>query len=124
MAHATPPSRAPTARRALTFVDGLGTGITVSAVIAVVYMQLHADGFADMYRDLGGRLPLLTRVVLHPAWTFAAPLGIVLLASAALVARQRFRLAMIAIAALALLTVAVTYAGTYQPMWALAGNIK
>lgn len=124
MERATHPSRPGDGVRALGFADGLGAGIAAIAVIALVYFSTHADAFAGMYRDFGGRLPRLTRLVLHPAWTVGVPLVVVLLAGACIAVRPRFRYAMIAIAALALGALAVTYLGAYQPIWALAGNIE
>ncbi len=124
MERATHPSRTREGVRALSFLDGLGAGITAMALLALVYFLLHADSFAGMYRDFGGRLPPLTRLVLHPAWSIAAPLVVALLAGCTLVARTGFRYVMVAIAALALLAVAVSYVGAYQPIWAFAGNIK
>jgi len=87
-------------KRPLSFVDGVGTGIAGMMLIPLLFFARSAESFAGMYRDLGGYelLPITSRVVLHPLWSWIGLASMVSLSTWVLVSRPRFRYAMVAVA--------------------------
>jgi hypothetical protein len=111
--------------RPLSFIDGIGVALTAVALLPLLAMLLRGAAFVAMYQDLGDvQLPLLTRIVLHPAWRIGVPCVVIALALAVLVRRPSYRYAMLAVAALAVLAAVASCVGTYLPVYELAGNIR
>lgn len=110
-------------RRRLGFVDGIGVTLGALALLFLAWMAIRGDGLARMYAELGGELPLLAKVVLHPAWRF----GIVAVVLGALVVsalRATHRFAVLAAGIAGIAAAVLSYVGAYSPIWALAGNIS
>jgi uncharacterized BrkB/YihY/UPF0761 family membrane protein len=108
---------------ALDYVAAIVAGL---AAFALAVFPFIAASFARIFRDIGGELPLFTRIVLVPWQPLLA------LASAALIVfglrakkpvSQR-RLALAGAFAVAFFTFAANVIGLYLPIFALAGNIK
>jgi len=118
----TPP-RSP---RPLGFVDGIGVGIAAMAALPLLKIASDGGAFAGMYREMAPEtgLPVLTRIVLHPAWRIGLPLALAAIFVAALVRRPRYGYAIFALGIFAALVVVVSYVGLYEPIMRLAGNIK
>jgi uncharacterized BrkB/YihY/UPF0761 family membrane protein len=110
----------------LTAVDMVAAVVAALAAIALAVFPFIAASFARVFRDLGGELPLFTRIVLVP-WQ-----PVLALASAGLIVfglrsrrplRQR-RVALASAFALAFFGFAANVIGLYLPIFALAGSIK
>lgn len=109
-------------RRPLGYLDGLGAAIAAIALIVLGAIALQT-GRRQMYEDMQVPLPLLTRVVMHPAFALGAPLVILALLIAAHV-RRGHAYAMLGVATIAVALAVITFVGLYQPIWALAGSIQ
>lgn len=115
-----------TPRRPLTFLDGVGVGLGAVTLLPLLSYMLQASELLKMYGDIGDvlHLPVLTRLVLHPAWRFGMPAVVIAAAIAVLVIRPRFRYATILTALLGVLGTGLSYVGSYLPIYALAGSIQ
>lgn len=111
-------------KRPLTFVDGIGVGIGALILLPLCYFAVRHGDYDAMYRDLqASRLPALTRLVLHPAFAYGAPL--VLGGGLGLALWQRpNRWLIFAIGAAALVVTILAFYGAYLPIGQLAGNIR
>lgn len=114
-----------TARRPLSFVDGIGVGVGGLVLLPLLYFVVARGDFGQLYSQLGpgATLPVLTRIVLSPAWAYGVPSLLVVGFGLALWRRPN-RWAVFALAGAALVASVITYVGTYQPIWQLAGNIQ
>ena len=117
--------RAPSPRP-LTFADGVGLGLGVLAALPLVYFAITAGAWKTMYRDMVDRaaLPMLTRVVLHPAWPIVVPGVVFSLWALVLVRRPALRYAMVWIAVLTIAADVISYWGVYMPIFQIAGNVQ
>jgi hypothetical protein len=112
-------------QRPLSFVDGVGVGLGAVSLLPLLAYILSSSDLARMYPDIGDlHLPLLTRIVLHPAWRIAVPAVVIGASIAVLVLRPRFRYATIATALLGILATGLSWFGAYLPLWQLAGSIQ
>jgi hypothetical protein len=108
------------------FVHGVFAGfagfvVLVQAALVVAFPDMRA-----LYRDMGAdiRLPLLTRITIHPAWTWGTPLVGAAAVTWLLIARPR-SLSVYGVVAVALAAVALlTYWYPRAPIYELAGNIR
>jgi hypothetical protein len=107
-------------------LDMVSVVVARPATIALAVFPFVAASFARLFQDMGGPIPLFTRIVLVP-WQ-----PLVALASAALVAfgvraprplRQR-RVALACAFAVSFFTFTACVVGLYLPIFALAGSIK
>ena len=110
-------------RRRLGFVDGIGVTLGALALLVLAWMAIRGEVLARMYADFGGELPLLAKVVLHPAWRFGI-LAVVLAALVASALRATHRFAVLATGFAGVAAAVLSYVGAYAPIWALAGNIS
>jgi uncharacterized BrkB/YihY/UPF0761 family membrane protein len=110
----------------LTSLDMVSVVVAGLAAIALAIFPFIAASFARVFKDLGGEIPLFTRMVLVP-WQ-----PVLALASAGAIAfglrarrplRQR-RVALAGAFALAFFSFAGCVIGLYLPIFALAGSIK
>ena len=107
------------------FLHGVFAGFAGFVVLVQLLLAAELADLAGMYRDFGDvALPLATRITLHPAWLWGAPLlGVA--AVAALLAKRPRAIAVYVIVAVALAVAAVaTYYFPRAPLFALAGNIS
>lgn len=112
-----------TPRRSLTYVDGVGAGIATLAIIAAFWLAHATRTLGVTYAVIGDlAVPAITRVVLHPVWTFGVPAA---LAAALVVAHlRRPRHALVGLAVVAVLVDAGWYYAAWAPVFELAGNIR
>jgi len=111
----------------LTALDLVAVVAASVSVLALLAFPLIASSFAAVFRDLGGELPLFTRIVLL-RW----PQPIIGLVAAAAVAfglraERPLRIRRIAIAGaftLAFFTFTASTIGLYLPIFALSGQIR
>jgi hypothetical protein len=96
------------------------------ASVALAVFPFIAASFARVFKDLGGELPLFTRIVLVP-WQPVLALGGAALIVFGLRARtpvRRRRVALASAFALAFFAFTANVVGLYLPIFALAGQIK
>ncbi len=78
-----------------------------------------------LYRDFGGvSVPTLTRLTIHPAWIWGAPLAGLAAVVALLVARPRSLALYVVVAAVVSLVAGASYWYPQAPIYELAGNIS
>ena len=108
-----------------TFKHGVFAGFAGFIVLVQLSFALEYSDFAAMYRDIGNvHLPLLTRVTIHPAWMWGAPLVGVAAVATLLIKRPRSLVPYVAVAVAVLLAAAASYYYPRAPIYALAGNIS
>jgi hypothetical protein len=107
-------------------MHGVFAGFTGVLVLVQVALVLALPDMGAMYRDLNpdARLPLLTRMTLHPAWTYGTPLLGVAAVGWLLVARPRSRVPYAVVAAAMTAIALLTYWYPRAPIFELAGNIQ
>jgi hypothetical protein len=108
------------------FFHGVFAGFTGFVVLAQLVLVAAFPDMQAMYRDLSPdiRLPLLTRITIHPAWTWGTPLLGAAAVAWLVVARPR-SIALYVVVAVAMTGVAVmTYWFPRAPIYELAGNIS
>lgn len=116
-----------TEQRSPTFVQGVLAGFGGALVLALFVLASEYEGYAGMYRDIGGanlHLPALTRLTLSPVWLWGVPtLGA---AGVAYLVIRRPRSAVVYACVAGLLVVAtlMTWYFPRAPIMALAGNIS
>jgi hypothetical protein len=111
-----------TPRRDLSFADGIGVGIGGLMMLPLLFFAITGADFLAMYKSSTMQLPMLTRVVLHPVWSIGVPVALVLGFGCAIYWRPR--LVILGLGLLSIVLAVVTYLGVYQPVYALAGNIR
>lgn len=115
-------------RRQLTIVDWIGVLVVALGVaFLMVFPFAVADRFAAVFRELGGPLPAVSRLVLTPWFSPAVALVPVGLLVAAFTRRPSLGVwrALVAGAfATVLVSTTVCMVGLYAPIVALAGAIK
>jgi hypothetical protein len=109
---------------------GLGvlTGVTASAAAVQLWFARGADDYREMYRDFGGPVPTLTKLVLHPIWVWGLPLlalamvaGVIKLRTTRAALAQRLAV----VTCIAMVGVLVlTYWESTAPIRQLAGAIR
>ncbi|HEX5064427.1 MAG TPA: hypothetical protein VFV99_33860 [Kofleriaceae bacterium] len=107
------------------FWHGVFAGFCGFIMVVQLAIASQLSDVASMYRDFGDvKLPVLTRLTIHPAWTWGTSLlGIG--AVAALVVKRPRSIALYVATAVVLLAVAIaTYWYPRAPIYALAGNIS
>lgn len=107
------------------FWHGVFAGFCAFIVLVQLAFASQLGDMAAMYRDFGNvKLPLLTRITIHPAWLWGSPLLCGAAVAALLVKRPR-SIALYIVAAVVLLAIAiVSYWYPRAPIYALAGNIS
>ncbi|HEY5947258.1 MAG TPA: hypothetical protein VIV40_17260 [Kofleriaceae bacterium] len=108
---------------------GFGHGVFAGFAGFLVLIQLtlasQLPDLGAMYRDFGDvKLPLLTRITIHPAWLWGTPLLGVAAVAALLVKRPRSYAPYIAVSVVLVAIAALTYWYPRAPIYALAGNIS
>jgi len=104
--------------------------VVVSLSGTLVLMdRFVVPAFAAMYKDFGGALPLVTRLVVGHIAPFGGAAAAIALAVTGIFARKRFsaRLALLlglGGIAVGLVTVAFCFYALYAPMFDLAGKVK
>jgi len=110
-------------KRPLSYADGFGTGLGVFGLIAIALLANATPGFAVAYRDMGDmHLPAVTKLVLSTGWRVIVPALLISAIVAAHVWRPRYLLVALAVTTLA--TAGFWYWAAYQPIFAIAGNIR
>ena len=105
----------------------VGLALVAATLAALVVLELRVlPAFVDMYRDFGGRLPGLTRLVVSRAWFLATTVAVLSLGGVALVPRApRARaLGLLLAIFLGVAGILTTLAGAYYPIFERAGNLK
>jgi type II secretory pathway component PulF len=115
-------------RARLAPADYVSLAITGAALAALVLLAaVWLPSMTRMYRDFGGTLPRLTRLVVANFWTpgCALFLGTTAAVAALVPMRQAVRTALlVTVATLAVLAVATVVAGAYLPLFQLAGAVR
>lgn len=107
------------------FWHGVFAGFAGFVVLVQLTFAAELGDLAGMYRDFGSvELPLLTRITIHPAWLWGAPLAGAAAVTALLVKRPRSLALYIAVALAILVAAAASYYYPRAPIYALAGNIS
>ena len=111
-------------KRPLAYADGLGTGIAAIGLLVIAFLASASAGFGDSYRAINPdiALPAMTKLVLSPAWRVIVPTALLGGLVAAHVWRPRYLL--IALAVVTFGVAAFWYWAAYQPIFAMAGNIR
>ena len=111
-------------KRPLGYADGLGTGIAALGFLVIAWLASASAGFGDAYRAVNPdiALPGMTKLVLSSAWRVVVPAVLLGALVAAHVWRPRYVL--IAIAVVTFGVAAFWYWAAYQPIFAMAGNIR
>jgi hypothetical protein len=108
-----------------TFKHGVFAGFAGFIVLVQLSFAIEFSDLGAMYRDFGNvHLPLLTRITIHPAWMWGAPLLGVAGVATLLIKRPRSLVPYVAVATLVLLAAAASYYYPRAPIYALAGNIS
>jgi hypothetical protein len=111
--------------RGPSFLHGVFAGFAGFIVLVQLLLAAELADLAGMYRDFGNApLPLLTRVTLHPAWLWGAPLLGGVAVAALLVKRPRALAAYVTVALVLAVAAVATYYFPRAPLFALAGNIS
>ena len=105
------------------FAQGICVGFASVLVLLHVWLAFELTGMRAMYRDFGGEVPAVTRVVISVGWMWGAPVAGALAVAGLLVRRPRATWPFVVVAALLLLSVAGTWHWSQQPLRELAGNI-
>lgn len=100
----------------------LGMAATCSLLFAFVTYQLRSMG--DIYTELGGTLPWLTRLTIWPGWLIGGPVAAATLVGVLAVRRPTSLTPYVMAAVLVVSAVLLTWYGAQLPMFELAGNIK
>jgi hypothetical protein len=109
-------------RRALTYGDGIATGLAVIAIAAACYLSIASLRLVPMYAEFGDVvLPGVTRLVLHPAWLYGVPVALISALVVLHVRRPRHGIAALAVIATGFDV--FWYWAAWAPVHALAGNI-
>jgi hypothetical protein len=113
---------------AFTVLDWIGVVLTMGQIMGLFFFPTIAVAFADMYADIGGSLPLLTRFVTQPWFTIV--LGVICLSVFSLQwlkffkSRLKRRRAVVVLSfLLASAAMAVCVVGLYLPIFKLASPI-
>ena len=107
------------------FSHGVFAGFAGFIVLVQLSFAIEFSDLGAMYRDFGDvHLPLLTRVTIHPAWMWGAPLVGVAAVATLLWKRPRSLVPYVAVAIVVLLAAAASYYYPRAPIYALAGNIS
>jgi hypothetical protein len=107
------------------FWHGVFTGFAGFLVLVQLAFASQLGDLGGMYRDFGDvKLPLLTRITIHPAWMWGTPLLGVAAVSALLVKRPRSYAIYVAVAVVLTVVAVATYWFPRAPIYALAGNIS
>lgn len=108
------------------FLHGVFAGYAGFVVLAQLVLGAAFPDLRAMYHDMAPdiRLPLLTRITIHPAWLWGAPAVGVALIAGLLVKRPRSLAAYIAVAVVLTVVAFLTWWYPRAPIFALAGNIK
>lgn len=110
-------------KRPLEYTDGLGTGIAVLGLVAIAWLANLSGSLEQMYGQIGNaKLPSLTQLVMSTAWRVVVPAVLVGALVAAHVWRPRY--ALVGVAAATLGVAGFWYWAAYQPIYAIAGNIR
>lgn len=110
----------------LTAVDMVAVVVAGLAALALAVFPFIAASFARIFRDLGGDLPVFTRMVLVP-WQPVLALvsaGLIVFGLRAPRALRARRVAIAAAFAVAFFSFAACVVGLYLPIFAMAGSIK
>jgi hypothetical protein len=106
------------------FAQGIAVGMAISAVIVhIAYVALGVD-WTNLYRDLGGPLPLMTRVTISAPWQLGVPVVGAILIGALVVRRPRSFAPYAAVTAVLLVAAACTYWFPSMPLTMLTNAIK
>jgi hypothetical protein len=107
-------------------MHGVFAGFTGVLVLVQVALVLALPDMRAMYRDLSPdmRMPLLTRITIHPVWTYGTPLLGVAAVAWLLFARPRSRVPYAVVAAAMTAIALLTYWYPRAPIYELAGNIS
>ncbi len=109
--------------RPLTYVDGIGAGLTFLALAVACYLCVVTPRLREMYDGFGEVvLPAISRLVLHPAWGYGVPIAIAGSLITFHLHRPRFALAALAVVAIALDV--FWYLAAQAPIYALAGALE
>lgn len=107
------------------FGHGAFAGFAGFVVLVQLSFALEFNQLAAMYRDFGDvTLPLLTRITIHPAWLWGAPLVGGAAVAGLLVKRPRSLAPYIVVAIAVVIAAAAGYYYPRAPMYELAGNIR
>ena len=107
------------------FLHGVFAGFAGFVVLVQLLLAAELADLAGMYRDFGDvQLPLSTRITLHPAWLWGAPLFGVSAVAGLLVKRPRVLAAYVVVAVVLAGAAVATYYFPRAPLFALAGNIS
>ncbi|HEU4614243.1 MAG TPA: hypothetical protein VFS15_19245 [Kofleriaceae bacterium] len=112
-------------RERVGFSHGVLAGFAGCVVLAHLAYSTTLGDLRGMYRDFGGAaLPLLTRITIHPAWIWGAPLAGLAAVAALLAFRPRSHAFYIVTAVLVLIVAAASYWYPQAPIRELAGSIS
>jgi hypothetical protein len=110
------------------FLDGLATGVVLSAGALLVYLATVVPEYRDMLEAFGGEMPALTRLVVAPGFVGSVATASIALAVLLNATGQRFaRVRPLALAMLAIATVTAVvavYVGMQLPIRTLADPIR
>lgn len=107
------------------FWHGVFAGFAGFIVLVQLTFAAELGDIGAMYRDFGKvELSLLTRITIHPAWMWGAPLVGGAAVAALLVKRPRSLALYIAVTLVILVAAAASYYFPRAPIYALAGNIS
>jgi type II secretory pathway component PulF len=122
------PAPAPTPRARLAPADYVALAVTGAALAALVLLAtLWVPSMTRLFRDFGGALPGLTRLVVSSLWApaWGLLLGGAAAAGALVPLRQSARTAvLVTVATLAVLAAASVVAGVYLPLFQLADAVR
>ena len=107
------------------FWHGVFAGFAGLIVLVQLTFAIEFSDLTAMYAEFGNiELPLLTRITLHPAWMWGAPLAGGALVGLLLWKKPRQLALYIGVAILVLGLAAMSYYYPRAPIYALAGNIS
>ena len=112
-------------RPAAGFWHGVFAGFCGFVVLVQLAFASRLADYASLYREYGDvKLPLGTRITLHPAWMWCTPLVGIAAVALLLIKRPRSYVIYIAVALVVTVLAAATYWVPQAPIYALAGNIS
>lgn len=112
-------------RERVGFWHGVFAGFAGFVVLGHLAYASTLGDLRGMYRDFGAvAVPLLTRITIHPAWIWGAPLAGLAAVGALLALRPRSYAFYIVTAVLVVIVAAASYWYPQAPIRELAGSIS
>ena|SRR5690349_10150302 len=111
-------------KRPLGYLDGLGTGIAVIALVGALWLTVATQRLELLYREMGPGSPFSasTRLVLGSAWQLGVPFAIFASLVVGHVWRPKYLLLIVAVLAIAVDV--FWYMAAWAPIFELSGNIR